>query len=66
MDAINKAQCYVNDVVNNNVVVIDLEQGLQCADNTVVFGLCNIIYQQVFTQLRYIIHRHSYFEGIQI
>ena len=43
----NGAQRYVNDVVNNNVVVIDLDQGLQCSDDVVVFGLCNIIYQQV-------------------
>ena len=44
---INKAERFLSDIVNNNSIEIDLESGFAKGSEIVVFGLCNIVYQQV-------------------
>ena len=44
---INKAERFLSDIVNDNSIVIDLEGGFAQGSDIVVFGLCNIVYQQV-------------------
>lgn len=46
-ELINKAERFLSDIVNDNSIVIDLETGFAQGSEIVVFGLCNIVYQQV-------------------
>ena len=63
---INKAERFLSDIVNNNSIEIDLESGFAQGSEIVVFGLCNIVYQQVGDYLIIDINRWGSSDEIRI
>lgn len=62
LDDVNSAQGYIDGIVNDSSIVIDLEGGLEKGNDSVVFGLCNIIYQQVLIVVLVLLYRLNYSE----
>lgn len=46
-NSIATAERFLSEIVNDNSITIDLSNGLAQSSDIVIFGLCNIVYQQV-------------------
>ena len=47
MSSLNQAEKYVNSIIADSTVLLDLNPIFSETNDTVLFGVCNIIYQQV-------------------
>ena len=45
-NSIATAERFLSEIVNDNSITIDLSNGLAQSSDIVIFGLCNIVYQQ--------------------